>query len=339
MQATIRINLIDTEKFDRDEIFKVILFDPKGPITDVKIHRHENGVSSGESVVTIKSDGAAKNFRDRMQAAMSVSMNKYQLGNSSYAEQFRTALLVNGGEEDDDEPPACMDYFMHYLTLPFKLFFATVPPSSYKQGWVTFVVALVYIGLVTALIQDLAMLFGCAVGLEDSITAITVVALGTSLPDTFASKTATIADDTADAAVGNVTGSNCVNVFLGLGLPWGLASIKWQLSGVTSAWEAKYGKKEADGTITAGNDVNLPELIADYPNGGFVVPAGSLGFSVTVFTCCSLCCFALLYYRRTKFGFELGGPKKEANISAVILVCLWLIYIIMSSLEAYGILD
>lgn len=48
--------------------------------------------------------------------------------------------------------------------------------------------ALIYIGIVTALIQDLAMLFGCAVGLEDSITAITVVALGTSLPDTFASK-------------------------------------------------------------------------------------------------------------------------------------------------------
>lgn len=47
---------------------------------------------------------------------------------------------------------------------------------------------------------------------QDSITAITLVALGTSLPDTFASKTATIDDDNADAAVGNVTGSNSVNV-------------------------------------------------------------------------------------------------------------------------------
>jgi hypothetical protein len=28
---------------------------------------------------------------------------------------------VNGGEEDDDEPPACMDYVMHYITLPFKV--------------------------------------------------------------------------------------------------------------------------------------------------------------------------------------------------------------------------
>lgn len=27
-------------------------------------------------------------------------------------------------------------------------------------------------------------------------------------------------DETADAAIGNVMGSNCVNVFLGLGIPW-----------------------------------------------------------------------------------------------------------------------
>lgn len=185
---------------------------------------------------------------------------------------------------------------MHFVTLPFKLIFATVPPSTYYNGWPCFFVALMYIGFVTALIQDLAMLFGCAVGLKDSITAITVVALGTSLPDTFASKTATMADDTADAAVGNVTGSNCVNVFLGLGLPWTLAAVKWSVSGVTPAWEKRYGYKDG----REGSDPNLPNLIKRYPNGGFVVPAGSLVFSVTVFTFCSLCCFATLYMRRKK---------------------------------------
>ena len=34
-------------------------------------------------------------------------------------------------------------------------------------------------------------------------------------------------DDDADASVGNVTGSNCVNVFLGIGLPWMLCSFYW----------------------------------------------------------------------------------------------------------------
>ena len=42
--------------------------------------------------------------------------------------------------------------------------------------------ALLYIGVVTALIGDLAGLFGCAVGLSDAVTATTFVALGTSLP-------------------------------------------------------------------------------------------------------------------------------------------------------------
>ena len=65
---------------------------------------------------------------------------------------------------------------------------------------------------------------GCCMGIPDSITAITFVALGTSLPDTFASMTACRGSEYADSAIGNVTGSNSVNVFLGLGLPWVIAS-------------------------------------------------------------------------------------------------------------------
>ena len=45
---------------------------------------------------------------------------------------------------------------------------------------------------------------------------------------TAESKTAATADPYADAAVGNVTGSNSVNVFLGLGLPWAVAAIYWK---------------------------------------------------------------------------------------------------------------
>ena len=55
------------------------------------------------------------------------------------------------------------------------------------------------------------------------------VAMGTSLPDTFASKIAAKNEKTADNAIGNVTGSNSVNVFLGLGLPWVIAAIYWQI--------------------------------------------------------------------------------------------------------------
>jgi solute carrier family 8 (sodium/calcium exchanger) len=76
-------------------------------------------------------------------------------------------------------------------------------------------VSLLFIGIVTAIVEQVATLFGCALGLSNMVTAITFVAMGTSLPDTFASKQATIESDDADAAVGNITGSNSVNVFLG----------------------------------------------------------------------------------------------------------------------------
>lgn len=53
---------------------------------------------------------------------------------------------------------------------------------------------------------QLGHLIGCVIGMPTSVTGITIIALGTSLPDTFASRTAAQQDEYADAAIGNVTG-------------------------------------------------------------------------------------------------------------------------------------
>ena len=86
--------------------------------------------------------------------------------------------------------------------------------------------------------------------MPDQVTAITFVALGTSLPDTFASKAAAIGDDTADAAIGNVTGSNAVNVFLGLGLPWLMAGAYWDFGDhdqeTFDEWSGLYWDSDSD---------------------------------------------------------------------------------------------
>ena len=102
------------------------------------------------------------------------------------------------------------------------------------RGWPTFFASLVFIGLLTASIADLAGGFGCLVGLEDSITAITLVALGTSMPDTLASKTAAIMEKYADNSIINITGSSCINAFLGLGVSWLIASFYWNVVKVNS---------------------------------------------------------------------------------------------------------
>ena len=96
-------------------------------------------------------------------------------------------------------------------------------------------------------------------GLHPSVTAITFVALGTSLPDLFASMQAANAEKTADNAIGNVTGSNSVNVYFGLGLPWLIASIYWEVQGASSEWKATY-----------------KDLYQSGIKGGFVVRSGDL---------------------------------------------------------------
>jgi len=168
----------------------------------------------------------------------------------------------------------------------------------------------------------MATLLGCCVSLDDEVTAITLVALGTSLPDTVASKLAAQQDSTADNSIGNVTGSNSVNVFLGLGLPWTIAAFYWESEKATAEWQSHLYKGVSYQTLFG----------ADYPEGGFMVPAGgTLAFSVAVFTACALMCIALLIVRRIVYGGELGGPRRAQVRDAGILVLLWILYIGLSS--------
>ena len=130
-------------------------------------------------------------------------------------------------------------------------------------GWPAFMVALTFIGTITAVVAEVASVLGCTVGLAEAVTAITLVAVGTSLPDTFASMTAAKTSEFADSAIGNVTGSNSVNVFVGLGLPWLISSI----------YQAKRHE--------------------DYKT-----PPGNLAFSVMLFLITSTICFIILGLRR-----------------------------------------
>jgi solute carrier family 8 (sodium/calcium exchanger) len=91
-------------------------------------------------------------------------------------------------EEGDDF--TFSDYALHFLSFYWKLLIAFVPPTKYWGGWATFLVSLAMTGLITAIVGDLAGMFGCIIGLKKSVTAITFIAIGTSLPDTFASKLA-----------------------------------------------------------------------------------------------------------------------------------------------------
>ncbi|XGW01494.1 hypothetical protein V3C99_013989 [Haemonchus contortus] len=263
--------------------------------------------------ITIKESKEFQGIVDRM---IRNANTKLMLGTSSWREQFIDALTVGADEGDDDdddddegdgsvakekEPPSCGDYVMHFLTMPWKLIFATIPPTDYWGGWACFVVSIFMIGVLTAVIGDLASQFGCWVGLKDSVTAISFVALGTSVPDTFASKVAAVQDKYADNSIGNVTGSNAVNVFLGIGIAWSMAAIYHFFNGTK-----------------------------------FLVDPGNLGFSVLVFCLEACACITVIVLRRGKLvGGELGGPMKFRVLTSTFFVSLWLLYLTLSALEAY----
>lgn len=186
----------------------------------------------------------------------------------TFGSQFKKAVML-GPQIDEDNliinDVSLTEALVHFVAITWKVIFSLVPPPHIWNGMAAFIVALMFIGICTGIVEQFATLLGCELSIDDSITAITLVAIGTSLPDTFASMSAAKSSETADSAIGNITGSNSVNVFLGLGLPWVIGAMYF--------------------------NVNLP-------NQQYKVPAGSLSFSVYVFLVVAILCFIILIVRR-----------------------------------------
>ncbi|XP_053297519.1 solute carrier family 8 member 4a isoform X8 [Pleuronectes platessa] len=317
----LNVKIIDDEEYEKNKTFTIVLEEPI--LLDVG-QRHAVILSHltlgpediskmgcpclGEHTkleVVIEESYEFKSTVDKLIKKTNLAL---VVGSSSWREQFVSAVTVSAAGNDDEEEsgeehlPSCFDYIMHFLTVFWKVLFAFVPPTEYWNGWACFFVSISLIGALTAVTGDLASHFGCTVGLKDSVTAVVFVALGTSVPDTFASKVAAIQDQYADASIGNVTGSNAVNVFLGIGVAWTIAAVYWRSKGKV-----------------------------------FKVNPGSLAFSVTLFTAMAVFGVMVLLYRRRPgvAGAELGGPRTVKLLTFFLFVSMWLIYILLSSLEAY----
>jgi hypothetical protein len=314
-ENVIELEILQKGQTESTDTFLVLLNEAQGGVEFDK--KTDGGAESSILTVDILSRCAGNGSSSaRMMQFLDRSLNfdEVRTGNRAYRDQFRSAIYCGGGPEEQAEASK-LDWVFHLIALPWKLVFAVCPPTSYCGGWICFVMSLVLIGLVTAFIGDLAELFGCVLDIPDSITAITFVALGTSMPDLFASQSAATQDPTADASIVNVTGSNSVNVFLGLGMPWTLGAVYWMVVDADADWSSRY-----------------PEVSKSL-NGkpAFVVNSGNLGFSVLVFTFCSVMAILILYIRRRKVHGELGGPFVIKVTNSAAMVFLWLSFIVLSS--------
>lgn len=73
-----------------------------------------------------------------------------------------------------------------------------------------------------------------------------------------------------------------------------------------------------------------------------MVKTESIGFSVTLFAVFALLTITILMLRRTMKVFgqaELGGAKIPKIVCSIILSSFWVIYVILSSLQAQGVMN
>ena len=85
-------------------------------------------------------------------------------------------------------------------------------------AWPSFGLSIVGIALLTFVLVQSSIGIGDILGVPDIVIALTVLAVGSGLPDLFASM-AVASHGRSDMAISNAFGSNIVNVLVGLGLP------------------------------------------------------------------------------------------------------------------------
>ncbi|PIN08756.1 Ca2+/Na+ exchanger NCX1 [Handroanthus impetiginosus] len=195
--------------------------------------------------------------------------------------------------------------FWQLLLAPWRLLFAFVPPYQIAHGWIAFIFSLIFISGIAYIVTKLTDLISCVTGINPYVIAFTALAAGTSWPDLVASKIAAERQITADSAIANITCSNSVNIYIGIGVPWLIDTLY--------------------------NFIAYREPLR-------IENAAGLSFSLIMFFITSVGCIVVLVYRRRTLGAELGGPRLWAWVTSVYFMLLWLIFVTFSSLRVSGVI-
>ncbi|XP_009799467.1 magnesium/proton exchanger-like isoform X2 [Nicotiana tabacum] len=226
---------------------------------------------------------------------------------SIWKHQFVDALMLESAESRklNNIYLRLARIFWQSLLLPWKLLFAFVPPYHIAHGWVAFICSLIFISGIAYVVTKLTDLISCVTGINPYVIAFTALAGGTSWPDLVASKIAAERQLTADSAIANITCSNSVNIYIGIGVPWLIDTLY--------------------------NYIAYKEPLR-------IDNAEGLSFSLLVFFSTSVACIGVLVFRRLTLGAELGGPKVWAWVTCIFFMFLWLIFVVLSSLRVSGII-
>ncbi|XP_042475301.1 magnesium/proton exchanger isoform X2 [Macadamia integrifolia] len=226
---------------------------------------------------------------------------------SVWKQQFLEALVLEkaGSRKLDNLYLRLARISWQLILAPWRVLFVFVPPCQIAHGWIAFICSLIFISGIAYIVTKLTDLISCVTGINAYVIAFTALASGTSWPDLVASKIAAERQTTADSAIANITCSNSVNIYVGIGFPW-LVN-------------------------TAYNFIAYREPLR-------IQNAKGLSFSLLVFFMTSIACIAVLVFRRMKLGAELGGPRIWAWATSIFFMFLWVVFVVLSSLKVSGII-
>ncbi|KAF8006741.1 hypothetical protein BT93_K0905 [Corymbia citriodora subsp. variegata] len=272
-----------------------------------KIQIGENYERSIMDIISIHSgNGTGSMYHNVPGSDLAESSNELHVL-SLWKEQFVDALMLESAETKklDSTHVRALRMLWQSLLAPWRLLFASVPPCQIAHGWIAFICSLTFISGIAYVVTKLTDLISCVTGINAYVIAFTVLATGTSWPDLVASKIAAERQTTADSAIANITCSNSVNIYVGIGVPWLID--------------------------TAYNFIVYREPLR-------IQNATGLSFSLVVLFCTSVGCISVLVLRRLTLGAELGGPKPWAWLTSAYFMLLWLIFVVLSSLKVCGII-
>ncbi|XP_034140909.1 sodium/potassium/calcium exchanger 4-like [Drosophila guanche] len=118
----------------------------------------------------------------------------------------------------------CIEVTWWVIKYPAILILAITTPSVRSVFFLTMLVAVLWISGISYLVAWFLSVVGYNIGIPDSIMGLTILAVGTSVPEVVSSYIVT-RKGYGSMAMCNAIGSNTFDIFICLGLPWLLKSI------------------------------------------------------------------------------------------------------------------
>ncbi|XP_054157140.1 sodium/potassium/calcium exchanger 3-like [Oppia nitens] len=210
-----------------------LLRDSRTTLLD-KAHKEWNGITSvGNGRDSVGGGGGADYNDNNDEEDMMNSFNSSsRITTRSRAGSHNQKRIVfndmNVGDDEDDDNWVNKNVVCKWMLMPMTLLLMITLPKPTKWCFIlTFTISVVWIGALTYVCVWMVTIIGFTFGLPDTVSGLTLLAAGTSVPELISSVLVVRKASQADMAICNSIGSNIFDILFCLGVPWLLKSVIW----------------------------------------------------------------------------------------------------------------